>query len=228
MRLNRLITILTLAFISSAVFAQDRKQPQDVNLDAMLSEIQYSSDDPDFLEMIWWLPNEFWMVSNSQDPTSSEAESEEIANIMGDYVIIAVVKGEIGLFGGIDFVPLSDLREQVKVTYKGESLTLLEQNDLPADLKNFTVILQPMLSNMFGSMGENMHFLVFDNPASGELLPVDPYGTEPLEFELGKFKPVADLPLSSLIMEKICPTDNALMNGKFNYCPYHGTELVSQ
>lgn len=228
MRLNKLITLAVLALLTSGVIAQDRKDPQDVNLDQMLSEIQYSSDDPDYLEMIWWLPSEFWTVSNSQDPTTSAAEIQEMKDIMGDYVIVAVVKGEIGIFGGIDFVPLEELRQQIKISYKGEALSLLQQDELPADLKNFTVILQPMLSNMFGSMGENMHFLVFDNPSSGSILPVDPYGTDPLSFELGNFTPKADLPLTSLLMEKVCPTDKALMSGKFKYCPYHGVELVSQ
>lgn len=231
MRLNKILQLGCLAF-SLSLFtmanAQERKDPKDVDLDKMLTEIQFSSDNPDYIEMIWWLPYEFWEVSNSQDPTTSAEETEEMKKIMSHYLIAAVVKGKIGYFGGIDYVPLEDLREKISVRYQGENLQILDENDLPPDLKNFTLILQPMLSNMFGTMGENMHFLVFDNPKGKDVLPANPYGGESLEFELEDFNVTTDLPLSSLILEKVCPNDNALLNGKFSYCPYHGVKLISQ
>lgn len=86
--------------------------------------------------------------------------------------------------------------------------------------------MKPMMANMLGSMGENMFFLVLENKDKSKLEnPIDPYSNHQLEFELGDFKKEIDLPLSSLLEEKICPKTNKELNGKWNYCSIHGVEL---
>lgn len=37
-----------------------------------------------------------------------------------------------------------------------------------------------------------------------------------------------DLPLSSLLPEKVCPVDNAPMDGSWKFCPWHGKELMPE
>jgi len=37
-----------------------------------------------------------------------------------------------------------------------------------------------------------------------------------------------DLPLSSLLPEKVCPVDDAPMDGTWKFCPGHGKELIAE
>jgi len=222
--MKKLLFILSLLIVNFS--AGQSKAFSDISIDDLLTETQLSSDNTDYVEMIWWMPTEYWRTILSQDPSISQAEIDEIVALVEDYVFIAAVKGKIGMFGGVTFEKEDVVRKMLKVSYQDKPLNLLSESELNADLQNFITMMKPMMANMLGSMGENMHFLVLENKDQSKLeSPIDPYSYHKLEFELGDFKKEIDLPLASLLEEKICPKTNKELNGKWNYCPIHGTEL---
>lgn len=117
-----LLPLLILSFIISNAQSKSFK---DVSIDDLLTETQLSSDNTDYVEMIWWMPTEYWKVIFSQDESTSQAEVDEIVSLIEDYVLIAAVKGKIGMFGGITFENEDAVREMLKVTYKDMNLNLL-------------------------------------------------------------------------------------------------------
>jgi hypothetical protein len=203
------------------------KNPGDVSLDALLTDTQYSSDNQDYLEMVWWLPTVFWEVSFAQDPSTSKADGQAVIDLFQGYELFAVVKGEIGAFGGITYTTLDDIKGMLSVTYEGQKLTMVDDKDISPDLTNFLLIIRPMMSNMLGSMGENLHFIFVEHSAKNTVLPIDPLSSSSLEIELEAFKPAISLPLNSLLLEKQCPVDEKWHSGKWSYCPFHGSELKS-
>ena len=220
---NPILFILVLIF-SSSLFSQN-KPFEKVSIDDFITETQFGSDSPDDIEIIWWVPTEYWSVVFSQDPTASEAEKEGIIEMLKDYVVVLVIKGNVGFFGGITYSSLDDIKPITNVNYKGEKLTMVDDKKVSPDMLNFISMIKPMMRNMMGPMGENMHLFLYQSPANKSLLPIDPYSTNNLSFTLGDFNKDIDLPLSCLLEEKICPNDKQELNGKWNFCPTHGAKL---
>lgn len=225
--MKKAFLLVIICTLISTLNAQHKKF-EDVSIDALMTETQYGSDDPDRIDLIWWIPTEYWNVVFSQDPTTSQADTDEIINLVGDYVFVMVLKGSIGTFGGITYESESDIKKQVRVTYKGTILKLVDSKDLEADTVNFLSMMKPMMKNMMGAMGENMQFYVFENPGSKDIIPIDPYGKDVVTFSLGNFEKEVQLPLGSLLLEKMCPETKQMHNGKWSYCPYHGDKLESK
>ena len=219
--------LLVLIFFSIVVFSQE-KDLKKVSIDALLTETQFSNDHPDAMELIWWIPTEFWEISFLQDNSSSQEDINALKAMFDGYELFAVVKGKIGYFGGITYEPLEVILNELEVTYKNKTLEQVKKDKIPSDLLNFLSAMQPMMANMFGSMGENMHFVLMqDNPAKS-VLPINAIGEDNLTIKLAEFTQEVDLPLSKLLKEKVCPIDKELHSGKWQYCPFHGNELTAQ
>lgn len=219
---------ILIGFILTSLFGfSQTKDLKDVSVDALMTETQFSSDNPDKMEMIWYMPSSFWEISMLQDPSMTAEDAMNMVELTKDYELVAVVQGNIGNFGGITYEPLEKLRSDITVTYAGEKLQLLDKDDYSPDLSSFLSIMKPMLVNMFGPMGENMHFMVF-NSSEDNLLPIDLTSNHDFKIALDGFNAELNLPLNSLLKEKKCPVDGAFHSGKWEYCPYHGKKLVKE
>lgn len=226
--MKNFLTILFISlFVSTAIYSQ-AKPIERVSFDHFTTETQFSSDDMDYVEMIWWLPTEFWKIIYANDPTIGQEEIDEIVKTVDDKIIAMVIKGKIGMFGGVKYESFEDLKSHTQVFYKNELLPVVDPNSMNSDLQMLLSIMKPIMANMLGNMGQNMHFFVFDNPKGKKILPVDPLSNDELVFSMDNFKVEVDLPLSSLLLEKICPEDKIELNGKWNYCPFHGKKLSNQ
>jgi len=85
-------------------------QESKVDLTALTQETQKISQKADEMTLIWWIPEEFWQISFAQDPTATEAQSEEFIKILHPYTLIAVVDGKVGSFGGVTYRSEADIR----------------------------------------------------------------------------------------------------------------------
>ncbi|MDO1501779.1 hypothetical protein Q2T40_16720 [Winogradskyella maritima] len=217
------IFIVSLALLSLCAVAQ-QKPNNEVSLDALTTETQFSSDSPDLVEFIWWIPNEFWEASFSQDPSISASEAQEIVSLVEDYTIVIALKGKIGVFGGINYEDVDHIQKEFTVTYNGTDLRLIGEKELNADTRNFISMMKPMISNMLGPMGENMNFFIYDNKKS----PINVFEEGYIQFTLGDYETGTELPLGSLLQEKQCSVTKKLHNGKWSYCPYHGVPLTNK
>ena len=86
-----------------------------------------------------------------------------------------------------------------------------------------------MMVQMLGQFGQQMEFHVFPEKAQDGSLIAAPLSRGEFtvvfnENEDFKFK----LPLSSMVEKKACPEDGELLNGNWEYCPWHGKKLKIQ
>ena len=222
MRKN-IIFICAVAF-STLAFSQ--KKPFDkVSIDAFISETQFGSDSQNDVDLIWWIPTEYWNAIFAQDPSTSQSEKDIIISMLKDLAVVIVIKGKVGVFGGITYDTKENIKAITSISYKGEKLKMASEDEIDPDVLNFMSIIKPMMKNMLGSMGENMQMFIFENPKDKAVLPIDPYSDNELKFTLGTLERNVSLPLSCLLEEKICTEDNSEWNGKWNFCPIHGTKL---
>ena len=223
MELIKKIIIVLILIFSSVSFSQ-KKEILNVNIDDLMTETQKVNDATDSIEMIWWMPIEYWSVVLAKDASTNNADAKNIINLLKDYVILIAVKGDVGLFGGITYKERELIKKELKIFYNGSKLKLLSEDDLNPDLKNFITAIGPMMKNMLGQMGENMQVFIYQDDKKQ---PIDVYGNGNLDLELGDFKPRIEFPLGSLILEKKCPEGGKLFNGKWSYCPLHGKKLTN-
>lgn len=223
---NTLLAVLLFVIIGN-LQAQQRRDLKEVDLDAMLDETQFASDNEDYVDLIWWIPMEYWKAVYAQDPSIPQDEADEMISILKNYDIVAAVRGKIGYFGGVTFLDEASIREQLVLKYDDVTYDPLDNDDIDADLKSFIDIMRPMFSNMMGDMGENLYFVVYQDGASNSAI-IDPYGDKNLTLTLNDFSDSLQFPLSSLLQPKKCPKDGALFNGKWLFCPHHGDALKVQ
>lgn len=204
-------------------------QATHINVEALREETQKTLPDSDRMTLIWWIPVEFWQATLADDPSTSKAQAEEFLKTVRPYVMFAVVDGRMGSFGGITYKSEEVIRSTIQVVdIQGAVHRPLPENKVDPDTKNLLAIMKPVLTNMMGKMGENMHFVVFPaKDAAGRRL-ADPASEGTFSLKLGSDEYKWRLPLGSLLPPKICPVDGEVMSGAWKFCHWHGDKLVTK
>ena len=233
-RLN-IIMIAGVLAVTSAVYAIDKKPVNAINTDQLIRETQISASSSDNqMNLVWWIPCEFWQGVFSNDKMTPEAQKEQIINTLKPYSLVMVCQADISNFGTFGFYNKAEIGKNLGISYKtpdGNVSRLIPLNDadIPADLKMMLEMLKPMFTAAAGNMGQNMHFFVLKDYDSAGGRKLDPYRFGTLDFRLGSrsaktMQVQLELPLNSLCVPRICP------NGKeahvtWKYCPWTGQKL---
>ena len=194
--------IFCLLFIVVAQSFGQTKEPKDISIDALITETQFSSDTPNAIEMIWWLPRTFWKVSFAQDPNTNEADIAAIEELLENKELFVVINGKVGHFGGVSYTPIEELIDNISFMFNGEKLLIEDSKALSPDLTNFLSMMKPMMANMLGPMGENLHFILLKNNDKSNVLPIDSKEKGVLKVRMNSFIREVDLPLESVLIEK--------------------------
>ena len=211
-------------FFSVNLHAQDFK----VSVNKLTEETQQLSESPDNLKLVWWIPVEFWKAVFAEDESVPKEQADEIIEVFSQYTAMAILDGKIGPFGDVDYKSKDEIYNNlVLVDKKNVSYIPLVESEIDSRTQSILSFMKPVLGNMLGKLGDNMHFFLFqkkDNP----LEPIiHPKLEETFSVKLSGEEFQWKLPLGSLLKPKICPVDGVKMNGSWRYCPYHGKELKS-
>lgn len=224
--LTHLLPALLLACLCAGTAAA-QAQAHQVDLSALIDETQKSLPDADRMSIVWWIPEEFWQVNFAQDASIPKAQAEEFLRTVRPYVIIAVVDGKIGTFGGVTYKSEEAIRGMVQlVDTHGGIHRPLPGEKVDPDTKNLLAMMKPVFSNMIGKMGENVQFLVFPSKDSRGRKLADAVQEGSLTVKLGADVLKWRLPLGALLPAKSCPVDGERLNGAWKFCPWHGDKLV--
>jgi len=200
----------------------------EVDLTALTQETQKMSQSPDELTMVWWLPEEFWSASAAQNPQATAESTEELLKVTRPYVMIVVVDGNFGAFGGVTYKSEEYIRANVRlVDAQGKSYAPLTADEASADVKNMLQIFKPILVNMLGPMGQNCQFVLFPaNNSSGQpIAAAKQKGSFKITIDKKEFK--WRLPLDSLLPVQTCSACKQDCKGSWSYCPWCGAKLTS-
>lgn len=201
-------------------------QTNKVNIDALTSETQKTSPDADKMTLVWWIPEEYWQASLGQDATVSVEQLAEFIKVLRPYNVFVVADGRIGAFGGVTYKPEGEIRKSIQlVDREGNKYSPVSEEKVDADTKNFLSIMRPVLANMLGPMGQNMHFYLFPamNKEGKPIMEAKKEGGFTLKMGRSNFQ--WKLPLGSILPPKVCPIDGEELNGAWKYCPWHGETL---
>ncbi|MDA8886728.1 hypothetical protein OAD66_05405 [Bacteroidia bacterium] len=222
MKKVRLFGLMIFGFV--VLTGSKPKDLKNVVLNDLIAETQYqfSESSDNTMKIVWWLPVEFWATIYAQDESVDEATANMITGALDNYTMVIVIDGILTDFGDLKSINSEIIRKNISITDdKGNVFKPIKDKDIDYDAKMVLNILKPVFSNLLGKMGESMEVLMFSK--EGEAI-LNPYGSEgginydEENIDLG-------LPLASLLKDKECPVDGALMNAKWEYCPFHGKKL---
>ena len=86
-----------------------------VDIQALTSETQQSTSSTDKIQLVWWITTDYWKAVFESDPTTSNEATEDLLKTIDKYILLAVVDGEIGLFGSIDYRNRVDIAEGLRI-----------------------------------------------------------------------------------------------------------------
>lgn len=202
--------------------AEDSK----VDINEFFREIFKTSTNQDKMTMMGWIPEEYWQVISAQDPNITAAKTEELKKVFRPYILLFVSANKMGPFGGMTYQSEATIRAKIQIKdSEGNRYRPLSEDVMNPDCKNFLLIIKPIFANMFGQMGQNMHFLLFpaENSKGQRIAEAKKEGVFSVELDENEFR--WRLPLGSLLMPKICPTCRETLSGAYKFCPLDGTKL---
>jgi hypothetical protein len=221
---SALIIGLFILFLTGQSYGQEN-----IDLEAMIQETQKMSRAPDEMTLVWWLPEQFWQASMAQDPTVTKAQVDQFLETIRPYTMIAVVDGRIGAFGGVTYKSEEAVRTSVKIKDdKGWSYTPLSESEVDPDTKNLLQILKPIIANLLGPMGQNMHFILFQSKTKDGRSIADATGEGMLNIVVAEKEFKYRLPLGSVLPPKYDPKTGEKFPGNYTYNPFTGSKLVSE
>ena len=220
---KRLVVLASLlCVLSFAAVAQTRK----VDIDALITETQKSTTVKDEMTIVWWIPLEFWEATLAGE-NMPKAQIDEVLGILRPYVIVAVVDGKINQAGKVAYRSEAAITRDIRIVSSGNP----DQAALPSDkiglgMTTLLNTMKPIVSNILGSLGENLHFVVFSSsdPNGVPLVDARKPGTFAVRLEAGRTF-TWRLPLASLSPPKTCPIDGEKLPANWRFCPFHGAEL---
>ncbi|MGE5295586.1 MAG: zinc ribbon domain-containing protein [Solirubrobacterales bacterium] len=177
--------------------------------------------------MVWWIPSEFWAASFSRSKEMSASQAERFLKVVQPYVIIAAFEGTIGIFGAVDYKPEERIRADIRlVDAEGTEYKPRADAEINADLKNLLSIMKPIIANMLGPLGQNLHFFVFPAETEAGARIIKPTEKGHFQVKLGEKEYKWRLPLDSLLPGKVCPNCSEACKGSWSFCPWCGTKLA--
>lgn len=198
----------------------------EVKIDQFLRETQKTSPSTDTVDLVWWIPPQFWasvLADNADVPDKTRAEIEEI---FAQYTVVAAVKGSIGNFGVDKFVSDDEMRAQLRlVDPHGTSYAPIAADKLDSRLVVMVQILKPLMANVVGQMGTNLNFYAFPAKTQDGRPVADPFGAGKLTIKLGSEEYAFRLPLGSLLPPRHDPASGEVFPGSYRYNPYTGAAL---
>jgi len=222
---NLFVAVLLLCGWMANSLAKEGQEGK-MDLNALTHETQRMTQKADEMTLVWWIPEEFWWATFAQNPTMTKTQTEEFVKVLRPYTFIAVVDGKIGAFGGVTYRTEAEIRAGTQIKDRqGARYRPLSEDKLDADTKNFLSMMKPILVNMLGPLGQNMHFLLFPAKDKNGQNIADAKKEGAFSVELGERRFRWRLPLSSLFPPKICSKCQEKCSGVWNYCPWCGTKL---
>ena len=225
------LLIYTLLFGLHA-HAIEPKPILDIDVNAFTNETQVTEGGANSLDLIWWIPVEFWEATLRQSGDVTESQADLMLDILKNHSVLAVIQADISPFGAFHFHSQDDVRDGLKVQSidaAGNVRTISHTEPVDPDVQLFLGQMRPILAQAMGSMGENFYFFplpAFDD--QGERNP-SPFESGLLRVTLqrddSELELDIELPIDSLFVPRVCP-NGKMAHVSWEYCPWGGEELA--
>lgn len=222
-----LFIALVLSFSS---ISQQKLELKDVDQSKLLKDITFTKSENGEIVVLYWFPHLYWEILSAKDPKTYSSEMvSQLKEMLGNKSIFMAVSGKLNSqTQKFDMKPESYLRNNFSVNFKGKSYKPIPESKLSEELLLLNDYIKPMFSRMLGDLGSGMTLFYFEIADNPEETLLDPYSDVDFGMELNTFKNVFHMPLPSLFQDSKCSNDGELFPANYEYCPYHGSKLITQ
>lgn len=207
----------SLALVCGAARAAD--------LQKLVVETQRSSAVDGTLQIIWWMPQQFWVESMNANPAVPAEARTQVLTVLADYTIIAMMRAKAGALGITDPTAKADLLKNAQVSIDGQVIEPLPPEQVSPGAQLLLAQLKPAMASMVGQVGQNLEFVVY--PAKGADGKVLVDAEKPGNFTVKLFAQTSSwrLPLGSLLPPRTDPKTGEQFPGNYSFNPYTGNKL---
>jgi hypothetical protein len=198
-----------------------------VDLQELVKETQQVRDVNERMELVWWIPQEFWEASFAGNPHVTAETKAEFLGVLKDYQIIAVVYVKTGIAGFTETATEANILANVHFESGGKPIDAVPADKISPGAQAILAAIKPLVAGMLGQLGQNMHFVLYPSRQGSERL-VDPLRAG--AFQVSLYDQVFHwrLPLASLLPKKLDPKTHEEFPGNFDFNPYTGGKLSTQ
>jgi hypothetical protein len=178
------------------------------------------------LTMVMWMPEEFWRAAFRASNNLTDDAIDKYIAVIHPYVLIAVVDGQKGITtynftDGDALAAETTLEDSHGTTYKPLAL-----DDAGEEIRNLIQLMRPLISNMMGTLGRHLEFLVFSNADKAGNPIADPKASGSLIVHVGNLPMQYRLPIGSVLPPVVDPKSGETFPGNYRFNPYTGNKLV--
>jgi len=215
-------TLLFLLLVNYADAQQDK-----IDLTKLTNQTQQFQQTENDMNFCWWLPIEYWIASAQSTGNQSISDAVFIQQVLSNYEIFAFLKGDVSDIATVTYKPKTYFENSIEIKNEnGELLQYVKEDEMSAESQTILFLLKPLLQNLLGEMGNNLHFFAFKAYNSAGKRILDPKKEGNFRVKTVDNEYLFRLPLGALLPPKTCPIDNEEFDGSWKYCPYHGNELI--
>jgi hypothetical protein len=177
------------------------------------------------LNILFWLPEEFWRMSAASNPNASPSQVDMIIKVVHPYTIVGVSSGKTAPFAVI-YRTEAEVRNLVRLKdSKGNIYSPLPEDKLDPSVPGLFAFFKPAMARVAGSGAQNIYFYAFPGSTKDGTRICDPTREGFCEIEVGTRQFKWRLPLGSVLPKQKCPTCGEMLSGAYKFCPYDGTKL---
>jgi hypothetical protein len=85
---------------------------QDMDLQAVVRDTQIMRQNGNSMDLVWWMPIEFWRGSFAKSPGISAKQLDELVGTIDDYIILSVLESTVGTLGVMASTPKDELEKK--------------------------------------------------------------------------------------------------------------------
>jgi hypothetical protein len=197
------------------------------DLQQLVQETQKISQESSSMTMVWWIPQEFWDVSLSTNPSVTPESRKQILDALENFQIVALFRGKTGIGGLTDVPSREDMVAHARFESNGKVIEPHEPAQVSTGAQTMLAALKPLLSGMLGQLGQGMQLVVYPSKKDSDRL-IDPKKKGSFQYTLFEKTFQWHLPLASLLPKKMDPKTKEEFPGTFDYNPYTGDKLSSK
>ena len=195
-----------------------------VEVQKIIAETQRASQEGNEMTLVMWLPNGYWEAALDGAGKADPKRRKQFLDALKPYLLLAVVKGTIGLGGTLEARSKAELLSNSKLVIDGRALEPVAPEAVSPAAQSILGMLKPMLVGMMGSMGQGIELLVY--PAmQGDHLLIDEHERGGFTYTLYEHTYTWRLPLASFLPVRVDAKTGEEFPGTYDFNPYTGDRL---
>jgi len=218
--------VMSLLYLRMPIQAQSNRQFE-IDLIKFTQETQKMSQDHDKMNLVWWIPVNFWKETFKRDPSVSRKDAEEFIDAIDDYVMVAIVDATIDDYGTASYKSYYNIKNNLSILDRNQEEYLpLSSDKVSSEANELLSAFKPIMANMLGNLGQNMHIFLFPKKDSRGVIIDDPKTEGSFTVNSGSSSYKWKLPLISLYPVMPCEKCQEECSTAWHYCPWCGTQFI--